>query len=100
MTGRKKGMSIGAAMKQRMDSQPPEEPTADDPQAAAELPGRRVSPPVSTQEPEPLESFNTRLPKGLLRRLKVHSALEGGKIQDVVARALEEYLAGHAEKER
>lgn len=101
MTGRKKGLSIGAAMKQRMDSQGPEETPAAEPPVSDRFLWKEgdvtITPPPP--EPDPLESFNTRLPRGLLRRLKVHTALEGGKIQDVVARALEEYLGRHDKKE-
>ena len=46
---------------------------------------------------EVLEPFNTRLPAGLHRRLKLHAASEGMKIQEVVSTALETYLI---EKER
>lgn len=83
MTGaRKKGVSIGAAMKQRMDSQ-------------EETPERLPSADPVPQQPEEidvLESFNTRLPRSLQRRLKVYAAGEGVKIQDAVQQALEEYL--------
>ncbi|GAA4012732.1 hypothetical protein GCM10022631_25560 [Deinococcus rubellus] len=84
MTGdRKKGVSIGAAMKQRM--------------------GRQEEVPVQVRAPNPalpkteetdlLESFNTRLPRSLQRRLKVYAAGGRIKIQDVVQQALEEYLS-------
>ena len=43
--------------------------------------------------PDPLEPFNTRLPRSLQRRLKVHAALHGVKIQDVLSAALSEYLS-------
>ncbi|AZI45097.1 hypothetical protein EHF33_19660 (plasmid) [Deinococcus psychrotolerans] len=83
MTGdRKKGVSIGAAMKQRMGSQEetPVQVHVPDPV------------PLKTEETDVLESFNTRLPRSLQRRLKVYAAEEGVKIQDVVQRALEEHL--------
>ncbi|QBY07068.1 hypothetical protein E5F05_00730 (plasmid) [Deinococcus metallilatus] len=53
--------------------------------------------PEITKAPEedPLESFNTRLPRSLQRRLKIHVALEGKKIQDVLSIALDEYLKKH-----
>lgn len=88
MTGaRKKGVSIGAAMKQRMGSQ-------------AETPEPVPTPvpsPQQVEETDLLESFNTRLPRSLQRRLKVYAAGERVKIQDVVQQALENYLS---EKER
>lgn len=99
MTGRKKGMSIGAAMKQRMNTQ--EEQAA--PAAEQESRPPRARRTASTPLPEPgivdpLESFNTRLPHSLQRRLKVHTAVEGTKIQDVVQRALDEYLSRYEKK--
>lgn len=78
----KKGVSIGAAMKQRMSSQegtPEQLPTPD-----------LIS--QQTEEANVLESFNTRLPRSLQRRMKMYAASEGVKIQDVVQQALEEYL--------
>ena len=41
---------------------------------------------------DPLEPFNSRLPRSLQRRLKVHAALHGAKIQDVLGAALDDYL--------
>lgn len=89
--GKKKGLSIGAAMKQRMGAQEtPPAPEVEDVKSA--------STPALPPEPlDPLESFNTRLPRSLQRRLKVHSALESIKIQDVVQRALDEYLTRYEE---
>ncbi|MVN87608.1 hypothetical protein GO986_12610 [Deinococcus sp. HMF7620] len=78
MTKKGKGLSIGAAMKQRM--QETDAPVQEPPQAAEK------------GMPDALESFNTRLPTGLHRRLKMHAAAEGRKIQDVVQAALIEYL--------
>lgn len=106
MTGsKKKGLSIGAAMKQRMDSQ--EESAA--PELTAVQPGLNKAlkqigemptlQPAGPTETEVLESFNTRLPRGLHRRLKVYTAVEGHKIQDVVAQALDEYLQQQEKKE-
>lgn len=43
--------------------------------------------------PDPLEPFNSRVPRSLQRRLKVHAALHGVKIQDVLSAALSEYLS-------
>ena len=106
MTGsKKKGLSIGAAMKQRMDSQ--EEQPAPEVEEAVALPeqapeegrGDHHHAADSPTETEVLESFNTRLPRGLHRRLKVYTALEGHKIQDVVAQALDEYLKQFEKKE-
>ena len=74
-----KGLSIGAAMKGRMDT----------PQAEAVLGVPVVEIPA---EAEALEPFNTRLRAGLHRRLKLHAVSEGRKLQDVVNEALEEYL--------
>lgn len=102
--GKKKGLSIGAAMKQRMDSQDeqavPEVPqTAPNPDGLLEKEAEKTVPsPAAPPETEVLESFNTRLPRGLHRRLKVYTATEGHKIQDVVARALDEYLQRTEEK--
>ncbi|MBZ9752688.1 hypothetical protein K7W42_17740 [Deinococcus sp. HMF7604] len=79
MTKKGKGLSIGAAMKQRM--QETDSPAVED---APEKPVKET--------PETLESFNTRLPIGLHRRLKMHAAAEGRKIQDVVQTALIDYL--------
>ena len=85
----KKGLSIGAAMKQRMTTtqereapQPPAEPEPAPPVEVSAAPA----------DAEPLDSFNTRLPRSLHRRLKVHVAVEGRKIQDVVQEALDDYL--------
>ena len=80
-----KSLSIGAAMKNRMKEQEPVGKTT--------TPVEFAPTPVS----EVLESFNTRLPAGLHRRLKLHAAGAGMKIQDVVNTALEAYLI---EKER
>lgn len=95
MTKAKKGLSIGAAMKQRMDSQEPNISPAE----AAPRPEGGQAPTLPAAEPDPLESFNTRLPRSLHRRLKVHTALEGLKIQEVVGRALVEYLERQDKKE-
>lgn len=84
MTGdRKKGVSIGAAMKQRMGSQEgtPTQVHVPDPVL------------LKIEETDVLESFNTRLPRSLQRRLKVYAAGERVKIQDVVQQALEQYLS-------
>ncbi|WP_407573072.1 hypothetical protein [Deinococcus altitudinis] len=85
-----KSLSIGAAMKNRMQEQEPVEQKFS---AKAATPVESAPTPVS----EVLESFNTRLPAGLHRRLKLHAAGAGMKIQDVVNTALEAYLN---EKER
>jgi hypothetical protein len=76
-----KGLSIGAAMKSRMAKQ--DEPVA-------EVNPAPMLPQVDPSDP--LESFNTRLPRSLQRRLKVYTAQESSKIQDVVQAALEDYL--------
>jgi len=93
--GKKKGLSIGAAMKQRMGSQEAQPA----PEVEAVAPAPVPTPPPQPEPLDPLESFNTRLPRSLQRRLKVHSALEGTKIQDVVQHALEDYLTHHGKKE-
>ncbi|MDR6221533.1 hypothetical protein [Deinococcus soli (ex Cha et al. 2016)] len=82
---KKKSLSIGAAMKQRMgqETQAQSAPVA--------LPSKTPAPGTA---PDVLESFNTRLPAGLHRRLKIHAAAEGRKIQDVVQAALIAYLDG------
>lgn len=97
MTGRKKGVSIGVAMKQRMSSG---QDLPDEQQEVLEEPGlseatsavKPVPQPITTVEDDPLESFNTRLPRSLQRRLKVYVALNNTKIQNVIYVALDEYL--------
>lgn len=106
--GKKKGLSIGAAMKQRMDSQNEQTAPEVTQTQAAPNPDRSlkvqvekaVTPPPAPAEIEVLESFNTRLPRGLHRRLKVYTAMEGHKIQDVVAQALNEYLQRVGKEEK
>ncbi|WP_405213944.1 hypothetical protein [Deinococcus sp. SM5_A1] len=96
--GKKKGLSIGAAMKQRMDSQdegaaPEVEEIQQDPnQPVKETVEGTTPPPASHAETDALESFNTRLPRSLQRRLKIYAAQSGHKIQDVVTQALDGYL--------
>ena len=96
-----KSLSIGAAMKNRMQNQgEAAEGTEREEESVLNRdkfqwkegdititpgPGHQVS-------DDPLESFNTRLPRSLQRRLKVYTAQEGSKIQDVVQAALDEYL--------
>lgn len=86
-------------MKQRMDSQDEQTaPVVEEAQSNLDRSLKKkgemaLTPPASPTEVEVLESFNTRLPRGLHRRLKVYTAVEGHKIQDVVARALDEYLS-------
>lgn len=89
MTGRKKGVSIGAAMKQRMDS--PEAGADEQPKPVQVAPAQRGAA-EPTEAEDPLESFNTRLPRSLHRALKMHAAAEGIKIQDIVQHALNAYL--------
>ncbi|MFB9994710.1 hypothetical protein ACFFLM_22375 [Deinococcus oregonensis] len=50
-----------------------------------------ATPAAPTEADDPLESFNTRLPRGLHHALKMHAA-EGIKIQDIVQHALNAYL--------
>lgn len=95
MTSRKKGVSIGAAMKQRMGQGELDSPPAGGQRAPVQAttpPPTPVAQPQHSPADEPLESFNTRLPRGLHRRLKVHAATAGVKIQDAVQTALETYL--------
>lgn len=80
-----KSLSIGAAMKNRMQEQGPD---GKEPAGKTTISVEFAPTPVS----EVLESFNTRLPAGLHRRLKLHAAGAGMKIQDVVNTALETYL--------
>lgn len=101
----KKGISIGAALRNRMETS-----ESDEDKTIIEKGVRASSvstPPVEEVEVvsvpgagqaqaqttgDPLESFNTRLRRSVQRRLKVYSALNNVKIQDVVAEALENYL--------
>lgn len=80
-----KSLSIGAAMKNRMQEQGPVK------QKSVE---QAMAPVDSAPTPvnEVLESFNTRLPAGLHHRLKLHAASERMKIQDIVSTALEAFL--------
>lgn len=97
MNAGRKGLSIGAAMKQRMGQEQEDHPAAVQPERKKERKEEReissieavASPGVDA---DPLESFNTRLPRSLLRRLKVHAASNGTKIQDVLRQALESHL--------
>lgn len=75
----KKGISIGAAMKERMSG------------SDTALESDALSAPKS-QPDDPLESFNTRLPRSLQKRLKVYVAMEDRKIQDVLCDVLDAYL--------
>ena len=70
-----KRVSIGAAMKGRMETSAAEAVT----QAPA-------------AESEALEQVNSRLRAGLYRRLKLFAVGEGRRMQDVLSEALEEYL--------
>lgn len=90
---RKKGVSIGAAMKQRMGTQNEPEAVTAEPVTQAKVKTPAVQPaPAATTDEDPLESFNTRLPRSLQRRLKIHVAIHNTKIQDVLHLALDEYL--------
>lgn len=94
----KKGVSIGAAMKQRMgvqreNDQPEDVPAIDTPSTVQKLTNARTRTIKAVPHDEdPLESFNTRLPRSLQRRLKIHVAVNNVKIQDVIQEALETYL--------
>jgi|GEM_PF-2304648 len=97
----KKPITIGAALRQRMrDGDPANEGEIG--KATQEDPLERAQETlVAAQAPElvedPLESFNTRLPRSLLRRMKVHSAVHDLKIQDLVYQALQSYFATQSE---
>ena len=94
MTGRKKGVSIGAAMKQRMGTLETQAEEQQEIVQAVQLANPSLEVPAEVLEvADPLESFNTRLPRSLHRALKIHAAAEGLKIQDLVQHALMEYLS-------
>ena len=88
-----KGLSIGAAMKHRMASGETVQDEASLTDAATPLNASAAE--QGTETADLLESFNTRLPRSLQKRLKVYVAVEGSKIQDVVQQALSEYLERH-----
>lgn len=75
----------------KRDTDPAGMPPAPGPAAPDALARPLVA--VTEGTPDPLEPFNTRLPRSLQRRLKVHAALHGVKIQDVLSAALSEYLS-------
>lgn len=90
---RKKGVSIGAAMKQRMGNQNESEPVTNEAVIQEKVSTPAAQPaPAATTDADPLESFNTRLPRSLQRRLKIHVAINNTKIQDVLHTALDDYL--------
>lgn len=74
-----KKASIGAALRSRMQS--PEE-MAPEP----------IKVDLAPTPPAGLESFNTRLPRELQKRLKVYAAAHEVKVQDIVRQALEVFL--------
>lgn len=85
-------------MKQRMgaqkeDDQPAEVQAVETP-PIVQKPSRSLTPRAQAVplDEDPLESFNTRLPRSLQRRLKIHVAVNGVKIQDVIQEALDAYL--------
>ena len=117
MSTSKKGITIGAALRNRMRPEDAEEQARE--QGSEQLPqdpppskagtSRRQAAEVPVAEPtsatvplaaslpaspadDPLESFNTRLRRSVQRRLKVYGALHDVKIQDVVNEALDAYL--------
>ncbi len=103
----KKGISIGATLRQRMESSDlakDERAGEDKVQIPAVLLGSDTSidgsitpwagdghAPLQATD-DPLESFNTRLRRSVQHRLKVYSALNSVKIQDAVAEALDNFL--------
>jgi hypothetical protein len=90
----KKPISIGAALRQRMSEAPEvlEAPITELSEAPLQLEGIET-PKAPEPVDDPLESFNTRLRRSLLKRLKVYSAVHALKIQDVMDAALEQYLS-------
>ena len=62
-----------------------------------ELPPGSLAAPVRPggDLPDPLEPFNSRLPRSLQKRLKVHVALHDTKSPDVLSAALDDYLTRH-----
>lgn len=94
-----KKSSIGDAMRKRMESQADNAAVkgviaGEVHDAVAEVPSvtdTLLEPQVHSGQ-EMLESFNTRLPRRIVRQLKVFSVQHEKKIQTVVLEALEEYL--------
>ena len=97
----KKPITIGAALRQRMTDPDPteEDETGEVAQEVRMEPAQEtlVAAPTPELAEDPLESFNTRLPRSLLRRMKVHSAVHDLKIQDLVHQALQGYLTNQKE---
>ena len=97
---RKKGVSIGESLRGRMSTVNQDTSEPDDSpmqmEIAEQKPGHRTPPDGPTVMPsqpiDSLESFNTRLRQSTHRRLKVHCAINGIKIQEFVNEALEAYL--------
>lgn len=98
-----KPITIGAALRQRM-SDP--DPSSSEGETARAAQVDRLEPtlqpqvtvPASEVASDPLEAFNTRLPRSLLRRMKVHSAVHDLKIQDLVHQAMLSYFADQKEE--
>lgn len=90
-TTKKKGMSIGASLRGRMEPEAETLPATPlkDSTAVTYQPLPKAVGANSTETPE---SFNTRLRPSLQRRLKIFAAAEGVKIQDIVDEALNQYL--------
>ncbi|MFT2722372.1 hypothetical protein ACMT4L_20485 [Deinococcus sp. A31D244] len=113
------GKSIGSAMKERMAAQTTPDSSEAAALALQQAPRKASSTtaapspapllikapethaaPLSAVQPTdrpvseggPLESFNTRLPGALHRRLKLQAVNEGRKIQEIVRDALQDYL--------
>jgi len=97
-----KPITIGAALRQRMTDPDP----SSEGEAARAAQVDRLEPTLPSQvaahasdvADDPLEAFNTRLPRSLLRHMKVHSAVHDLKIQDLVHQALLGYFANQSEK--
>lgn len=91
----KKG-SIGDAMRKRMENQAAAESTNagethDASTEASAITDALPEPQVQSGQ-EILEPFNTRLPRRIVKQLKVFSVQNEKKIQTVVLEALEEYF--------
>lgn len=94
---RKKGVSIGESLRGRMSTVNQDTGESDDSPIQVEIAEQELKAPegpkvVPSQPVDSLESFNTRLRQSTHRRLKVHCAINGVKIQDFVNEALEAHL--------
>lgn len=88
MSAKKGGLSIGAALRGRMEAGEAEGQAA--PTAA---PTPQVQP--APEAVDPLEPFNTRLRKSLQKRLKLFAVQHDTSIQEVMNAALADHLDRH-----